>query len=436
MRIKSLIASCRLNNLGVPDPAFGLARSSVLFLLIVLPFGHNAALKNLAVLGMLVAAIWLMARRQLEIDWRSPIFLALVGMLVSMAIAAGFGIDPIDSFGELRKFFLPGMLLFLLIPTTFRGKHLTSLLLCFIAMGFLARTGLTLVELADYLPNLDAGRSEGRYIKGFSLDAGFYIPVIMSLLLLGGGWRWPASLALLAVLLAMLLVQSRTPVAAALMAVIFMLLLLRKWRILLGCLAIVLVSGAVIGVSQPEIAQRFATAMSAKTYTEALDTRNFQQGEGFSGRTPIWFGILEITERQPWTGYGFGWKKLARVAVEGGYVARWAERKDDIFATEQAKYFSQQAATVNPHNLYLQVYFESGLLGVTAYLAMLLILFAQAARIAWCGNGFDRVIGAMVFAYLTDHVILGMFNGLMIGQGPSLALIALLELARRSEKSA
>jgi len=436
MRLKSLFASCWLNNLGLSDPAFALARGSILFLMIVLPFGHNAALKNIAVLGMLIAAIWLTARRQLDVDWRSPILAALAGMLLSLTITAGLGIEPVDSLGELRKHFLPGVLLFLLIPATFRGEHLVRLLLSVIAMAFLARTGLTLVELANYLPDLNAGRSDGNFIKGYSLDAGFYIPVILSLLLLGTRWRWLATITLIAVLSAMLLVQSRTPVAAALVAVTFMLLLLRKWRILLGCLSIVLASGTYIGVSQPEIAERFAKAISPQTYTQAFDTRNFQLGDGFSGRTPIWLGVIEITEKRAWTGYGFGWKKLASVAMEGGYVARWETQKDDVFATEQARYFSQQASTVNPHNLYLQLYFESGLFGLVVYMLMLLILLAQAARLAWRGNEFNRVLGAMAFAYMVDHIVLGMFNGLLIGLGPSLAIIAIVELARLNEKKA
>jgi O-antigen ligase len=257
----------------------------------------------------------------------------------------------------------------------------------------------------------------------------------MTLLLLGGRWRWLAPLGLLAVLIAMLLVQSRAPVAAALVAITFMLFLLRKWRILFTSLSIVLASGVYLGLTQPEIAQRYAMAMSPQTYTQAFVTQDFQLGDGFSGRTPIWFGLLEITKQRTWTGYGFGWKKLGPVAVEGGYVARWAAQKNDIFAAEQARYFSQNPSTVNPHNLYLQLYFESGLVGLISYLLLLLILFVQAAHIAWRGNAFNRLIGAMVFAYLIDHVILGMFNGLLIGLGPSLALIALLETVRRSEKS-
>lgn len=434
MRFRPLLLACRSNSSGTPDSAFALARGAIIFFLVALPFGHNAALKNIALLGMLIAAIWLMLRRELAVDWRSPIFLALAGFLFVMVVTAGLGVDPSDSLGELRKHFLPGLLLFLLIPTTFRSEYLIRLLLSVIALAFMARAGLTLIELTYYFPDVSAGRSEGNFIKGFSLDAGGYVSVIVGLLLLGGSWRWLAPAGLLAIFAAMLLVQSRAPLAAAVLAVAAMLFILRKWRLLAASLAIVLASAAFIGFSQPEIAQRFAMALSPKTYINALETKQFQLGEGFSGRTPIWFGILEITKERPWIGYGFGWKKLGPIALNKGFVARWEEKSDDIFSAEQAKYFSQHASTVNPHNLYLQIYFESGLLGVTVYLLMLLTLIGYSARMTWCGDGGNQVVGAIAFAYLIDHVILGMFNALLIGLGPSLALIALLETVRRSEK--
>jgi O-antigen ligase len=417
------------------DPAASLARFSTLFLLAVLPFSHNAALKNFALLGLLTATLWLAMQRRLNIDWHSPILRVLAGLLAVLALTASLGSDPLDSLGELRKHFLPGILLLLLIPQVFKDERLMRLVLSVIALAFMMRAGLTLIELAEYFPDLDSGRSEGYFIKGFSLDAGFYVPALMGLLLLGGRWRWLAPLGLLAVLMVMLLVQSRTPVVAASLSLIVMLFVLRKWRILLFSAAAVIFAGGYLMISQPEIGNRFASTFSPKTYALALDTKHYQPTEGFAARMPIWFGVLEITASHTLTGYGFGWKKLGRTAVDDGYVARWKARENDAFAQEQAWYFSLPTAKVNPHNLYLQIYFESGLLGLAVYLLMLLVLFWQAFRLAWQTNGEQRIFAAVALAYLVSHVTLGLANGLWIGLGPSLALIALLETVRRSEKS-
>lgn len=409
------------------DRASLLARVSVLFLLAVLPFSHNAALKNIALLGMLTAAVWLAAQRRLNVDWRSPILLAIGALLAVLVVTAALGTDPADSFAELRKHFLPGILLLLLIPQVFSGPRLTRLVLVVIALAFMLRSGLTLMELGTYFPDLDTGRAEGNFIKGFSLDAGFYVPVLVGLLLLGGRWRLLAPVGLLAIFAAMLLTQSRSPLVAVLASLVVMLLVLRRWRLLVLSVIFITVVAVYLKVERPEIAERFASTFQA---------RNYEGASGLSGRTSIWRGVLEITASRPWQGYGFGWKKLGKTAVEDGHVARWAAMPDDAFAADQAWYFALPTSKVNPHNLYLQIYFESGCLGLVAYGLLLMVLFWQAGRLAWQATDEHRILAGVVLAFLIDHVILGFANGLWLGLGPSLALVALLETVRRSEKCA
>ena len=409
------------------DSAVVLARISVLFLLAVLPFSHNAALKNFALLCMLTAAVLLAAQRRLTVDWRSPILLAIGFLLAVLGLTAALGTDPPDSFAELRKHFLPGILLLLLIPQVFTGSRLTRLVLAVIGLAFMLRAGLTLLELGTYFPDLDAGRAEGNFIKGFSLDAGFYVPVLVGLLLLGGRWRLLAPVGLLAIFAAMLLTQSRSPLVAVLASLVVMLLVLRRWRPLILSVIFVAVVASYLKVERPEIAERFASTFQAK---------NYEGASGLSGRAPIWQGVLEITAPRYMQGYGFGWKKLGRIAMDDGYVARWAAKKSDPYSEAQVSVFSQPPSKVNPHNLYLQIYFESGLLGLAAYGLMLLVLFWQSLKIAFCSKSESRIFAAVSLSYLTGHVILGLANGLWLGLGPSLALVALLETVRRSEKCA
>jgi O-antigen ligase len=420
---------------GCLDRASLLARGSVLFLLAVLPFSHNAALKNIAIFGMLTAAIWLTLQHRLTVDWRSPIVLAVSTLLAVLGVTAALGTDPADSFSELRKHFLSGILLLVLVPQVFTGSRLTRLILSVIALAFMLRAGLTLLELGAYFPDLDTGRAEGNFIKGFSLDAGFYVPVLVGLMLLGGRWRWMATLGLFAVLVVMLLVQSRTPLLAAGLAVVVMLVMLRRWRVLLFSFVLVLFAGGYLAVSHPEIANRLSSMFDKKTYQTALDTENYTKAEGLAARMPIWFGVLEITANRSWQGYGFGWKKLGKTAVEDGHVARWQAISGDAFAEDQAWYFALPTSKVNPHNLYLQIYFESGCLGLAAYGLLLLVLFWQAGRLACQAANEQRIVAGLVLAFLVDHVIIGFSNGLWLGLGPSLALVALLETVRRSEKS-
>lgn len=427
MRVVESLSSLWLDTDGRRNLAMSLGRLSILLFLAVLPFSHNAAGKNLALFGMLIAASWLMVRHRLQVDWHSPILRALAAVLAVLLLTSALGTDPLDSLNELRKHFLPGILMLALIPVVFRERCLIDLLLSVVAASFLLRTGLMLVELAEFYPDLGTGRSEGFFIKGFAMDAVFYLPVLAGLMLGNKPWRWPAAIAIVIIGVAMLLLQGRAPVLAGLAGLFALLLALRRWRILAACLAAVIVAGAVVTISKPQLAGRFASIINPQTYAGA---------DGLSIRNSIWKGVIEITRERSWIGYGFGWKKLGAIAVERGHVDRWRAQADDPFAKWQSWYFSLPTDKVNPHNLYLQIYFESGLVGLAAYLAMLGVLFWQALGIVRRGKSGDEILGAILLAYLAGHVIMGLANGLWLGLGPSFALLALIEGARQRSKPA
>lgn len=421
---------------GEIDRVLLLARMAILLFVVALPFPHNAPWKNMALLGMLFAAIALFRQHRLVADLRSPLWWIVGALLGVLCLTAALGSDPLDSFHELRKHFLPGLLLLLLLPVVFADPRLGRLLLAICAAAFVLRAGMVLVELVRYLPDLDAGRTEGSYIKGFALDAGFYIPILLGLLLLAGASRWLAVLGLPLILAVMLLVQSRTPIIAAAIAAVLMLVFLRRWRTLATGVVAGLAVVGYVAVTQPVIAVRLASAFDMQTYRKAFEIANYSKpDDGLSARTAIWMGVLEITETRRWLGYGFGWKKLGRTAVENGYVAKWQARKGDALAEEQAWYFALPSDKVNPHSLYLQIYFESGLLGISAYLLSVGMLLWLSGRLAWRSQGEVQIVGAVVLAYLVDHLILGFANGLWIGLGPSFVLLGMLETVRRREKT-
>lgn len=419
---------------GEKDHILLLARLSIVLFVLVLPFQHNALWKNLAMVGMLFASVTLFRQCRLDRIWRSPVWWIFGGLFSVLCLTAAIGSDPLDSFRELRKHFLPGFFLLVLVPVVFAKEDLIRLLLAICASVFVLRAGLALLELARYLPDLNAGRTEGHFIKGFALDAGFYIPILLGLLLLGGKLRWLALCGLPMILVVMLLVQSRTPIFAAFIAATIMLASLRQWKTLaLGFISVLLVAGYVV-VTQPEIGKRLASTLNIQTYRTAFDVANFSQPQdGLTARTAIWMGLLEITAPRWWQGYGFGWKKLGKTAVDSGYVAKWQARQGDTLAQEQAWYFALPSDKVNPHSLYLQIYFESGLLGVLAYLFAVGALLWMAIRTTWCDRAEVKIVGAIMLSYLVDHLILGFANGLWIGLGPSFVLIALLETVHRCE---
>ncbi|MEO1766418.1 O-antigen ligase family protein [Thiobacter aerophilum] len=412
-----------------------LARLSVFFYLAALPFPHNAAWKNVAAFFMLLVTGWLVGTKRLKVDWHSPLVLGLLVLLTLVGASSLAGIAPLEGFNELRKHLLPAILLFLLTAFAFREGGWREWLFIYAGSLFLLRIALAVAELTWY-GDLYAARTSGNFVKGVALDAGFYLPVYFGLFLSAGQLRWWAGAATAAAFAIIILTQGRAPLLAGLLAIAAMLIALRRWRLLLLLLGVGLFTTIVLGLARPDLRERFLPAFSPHTYIDALDTRAFgRESDGLSGRIPIWLGVIEIARERPLLGYGFGWKKLGRIAVEDGFVERWEQNKQSLLAEAQVNYFSLPTDKVNPHNLYLQIFFEAGLVGLVVYCAVLGLF----VRVAWQqtrqGADVGGATAAIVLGFLVDHLVLGLANGLWIGLGPSMAWLGVLEAIRQKRAS-
>lgn len=399
-----------------------LAKISVLCYLGALTFPHNVAFKYVMLIVMLIAFLWGIGVKALRWDWHSPVLGAVLLVIGVFGLSAMGGVDPLDSLNEMRKHFLPGLLMLVLIPSFFRSNRELAWLLIVLAASFLMRTVLALGEFY-FFQGADGARAEGMFFKGYSMDATLYMPFLLAAWLrVSGRMRWLIGLGIALVVLAMLLAQSRTPLAAVLIAVAVCLLLLKQWRHLVALAGVALVVGVTLWMVQPGMANRFATAFSPAEYANA---------QGMGGRYPIWKGVAEIAMARPVLGYGFGWKKLGRTAVADGYVARWQARTEDASAQQAAWYFSLPSDKVNPHNLGMEVFFEGGFLGLAVYGSALLILFWQAVRLINSAQTDLRPFAVIAVAYLVGHVVLSVSNGVWLGAGPTMAALAFLEVVRR-----
>lgn len=423
-------ACWRVNDQHAFSWPHALARASVLFYLVLLPFSHNAALKYLGLFFMLCSMSYLAWKKQLLINWQLPsrpsrpsrlMVMSFLGLLAVLVLSSLFGREPLDSLNELRKHFLPGMLLFILIVSCFTTERFVMRLCLVLVLAFAARTGLTLLEIGQYFPNIDLARNEGNFVKGYSMSSTLYLPFIIGLLALHTlGRTYTALLVLLTLssFVSLFLLQSRTPLIAALLLSVTILLLLQRYKLLLATAGVILLAAASVLLIQPQMADRFASVFERSSYTGE---------QGLSLRASIWQGSLEIIQEHPYLGYGFGWKKLGTTARNDGHLARWQAQTEDAYARIKADYFALPTAKVNPHNLYIQLLFESGLFGLLAYLlCMACAAYAALKALRKDHPPIQKMIGAAVLGYLAGHLILGLADGLLIGQGPSFALLALL----------
>src|SRR6266581_5531949 len=171
------------------SPSSMFAVAAVLVYVAVLPFTHNAALKNLAIVMMGISTGWSAYRREWRLDVRSPITLAIIGVVCASLVSSVVSPTLVENLYAMRNHFVPTLLLLILVPSYFRTEFRARMLMAVVVSAFAVRLGLTIVELVQ-LADMSRGRAEGEYIKGFMLEATMYLPIAAGLLFfVAGYWR-------------------------------------------------------------------------------------------------------------------------------------------------------------------------------------------------------------------------------------------------------
>ena len=162
----------------------------------------------------------------------------------------------------------------------------------------------------------------------------------------GGRWRVLALCALALVVPALLLTFSRGGLLAALIAFVGFLWHERRLKTLLLSAAL---AGLALLASPEELQERFATGLRAGALA---DTQRVDRDELTAGRVNGWMLLAPEVLDSPWIGRGLGSTQWSSAVAAGRYKAN------------------------HPHNIYLEVLMDLGLLGLTA----MVLLHAQYLR--------------------------------------------------------
>jgi len=324
--------------------------------LFVVPFPHTATLR----VGTLVAALILLVlalASENGLRWRQWAIDRWVLAYIVVAVASTlFSADPWESARQFRSSGLQHGAVYLLVTEQLRrGTKIHWLLAVSLASS-------SLIALYGYWSFWWLGLvSDGRPVSLFSYhnDLSHYLllPSLMLVWYLMRERVWavrPAWAALLVLHLGLLvLTQTRASMVAFVAASGVMALVLRR-RLLALLLA------GLVGVALPlglfgdgRMRERFASIFRWKTYAT----------EQAAMRGEAWKTTLGLIKERPLLGYGYGWKGfpsqvralgLTDLGVPGGVV--------------------------HPHNIFLGVAYESGVLGLLMFLGLWLHVVVVTVR--------------------------------------------------------
>jgi O-antigen ligase len=336
-----------------------------------------------------------------------------VGLAFLSAVSSPYLVDSLQGF---RKEYLPPLFLLLIASCLKQSvedkQRSAATILWALLSGFFLKTLLALWDGAInhdliFSPYSNPAFFEQyglpKYVSYYAVESVLYLTLAYStLLFLAKSW-WSRTILAIAcgTALAILLASGiRSAFASAAVGLIIITLL--KLRTAKRIFVFVFVGltlaalGGFIGKNNTNISR----------YAELIQTASYSKQNGMSGRYFIWQGVSELVSERSLLGFGPGWQKIPTAASDTGLIKKW-QADTSNYAQLKQWYFSLEPGKANPHNLALQVLFETGWLGMLGYIVMLTTLF-------WCAITAPRLTRTPFTLWL---------NAAAIGFGTSLFLI-------------
>lgn len=406
-------------------------------------FAHvprTTAVVNSLVVLMVVALLMLLIKKELVLNFKSGMVQAFAGFVLCVFLGALVSPYWQESLVPLRREILPMVLVFVLLAgqksvyqNNMQGRVALiagwAIVWAFVCRTILALSDWLLQGVQNDVYSID--RAAARFFDFYAIDATLMMPVVTAAILYLAMQRRLRAVLLCSIILAwvLIIVSGVRAAVVALGFVTVLQLLPWVWRNKVAALigAAVVASGLIL--SSPErlarISDRYATIVSADTY--------MGKESGYSSfyeRLSIWHGTLQMVAERPLLGYGLGWQKIYDVSVQGGYVERWVQ-SDQLIDRVVANYFLPlKRGEANPHNLWVQILFETGIAGLITYSLMLLLLLWRAILLLQRKTQVpvERWFAAATLAYMVSYLLINTMNGLWLGAGATLMLLTVSEL--------
>jgi len=348
---------------------YALIRPLLLIYILLLPFPHVPAPRDTAFVIMLIIFIIKVIRKDARINLRDRTVQAFCLLFVVAILTSLIGPYPGESLDFIRKNLVYQAVVFFVIQSEYRSFDDLRGLFYTLFASFAILTALVLAfnspsALLNWIEHADK-----KFASGYSLHGTFYIPLLAGFLYsarIRASLRWTLVLVLVIEFVLCVLDNHRGQTAALAVALILAAILARRYRTLVYGLVVSLVIGAVLMGVKPDMFSRYRTLVTPGTYTTNASS-------GWNGRFAIWSGVMDMIRERPITGYGYGWKKMATVARKDGFLERWDREKPATYEFFATRYYG----STTPHNLILQILFEGGLAGLSAFLIFWAAVFMK-----------------------------------------------------------
>jgi O-antigen ligase len=402
---------------------------------------HFTAIENVTFYPLIVGLFTLTLRnRGTSPTVREPITASIVMLSLIFLLVSALSPYAAESLNAWRKDFMPALVVYLALLWTVNSQKRIIITLMVVAAGIALRLMLVIVELwllhhslldahPSFVDPYTGATITSAFYGGFPLMASPFVAIGAATLLRRDLVTWQRLVVAFALIGAVAIVLdygSRAPLVAMVGGLAVIPFFSGFSRRTLGTIfAATALATMFVWWQEPQVVNRYLSILHSETYTyEGAEPGDHSS---VNYRRLIRQGIVEIADQRPLTGYGYGWKKLSTVVADGGFLERWkSDPKVDPFVVS---YFSRGYGGINPHNLAVQLYFESGWLGICAFIAMLGALLFRMTTLYRRNALHERAMVALGTGFLSAWLLANVANSLWSDEKLPFVVFALIAAA-------
>lgn len=410
---------------------------------------HTSAARYSFLSLALLAALFAIYKHRDNLALRSPVVYTVCAFTLMAGLSAVVGPYPPESLSDFRKDYLtPGLLILFagVLPWTRVEAHrFFSFLISAIGIGFLIKALLAFWDGAINHPAIFSPYSNPsffeqyglpKYVSFFAVEASLYVPLLAGALLFRSTPKKIQTLILMGLLLGYGIILASGIRSSFLVTTVGIILLIlmryaKPKQILALSIVALLTAGTLFHISK--------TNLEVQRYVEIFKPNSYSKENGMSDRYPIWVAMYELVAQRPLLGFGPGWKKIPTVANDTGLLDAW--RNDSSYYGKRKSYwFSLSPGQTNPHNLAMQLMFETGCVGLFLYLSILVSLWISTLSKQKSRDnntvGESRWLRKTVPVFLLCYLTLCITNGFLYPAPLVLLLvIAAVQIKSRADKT-
>jgi O-antigen ligase len=381
--------------------------SLYLFLLI---FPHTTTLREIAFWITFLCWLWLRFKTHRPFLVINKVTIFLFIFILIAFISSVIGIEPLENLKRFKGEIAIPFILFLVIASEYKDKEKALSLLLAPAIAFAIYTIYVIINYTidyEFTTFLHKKLRDIKIFDGYPQRSITLFPITIGIFLCGHNRL--KYLLLVAAILEFIIIgayDSFTPFLSAI-SVLVICALFAQPKMLRNGMRIVMV-GFVILFSVLILLKE--DIPSLKHHKERLNKIIHFQNElktekGFSDRILIWKASIDVIKERPLLGYGSGMKKYQYITHWDKFLNKW--KKDNPRAYRV--FLIYKNVFLPPHNLFLEVAFQFGILGLSIFCTFLFLYSFQLIRIAISSNDFNFFL-ILIGGTLLSFMIMGLMN--------------------------